>query len=85
MPPRTREEWIREEKRTAGGPQFEQYSTIGELAKKLGRNETTLKRRLKRGAMPGCDALTQAGWQLWSPQTVRALVRAESRQVRPAP
>lgn len=89
-PNRNREEWIRDEKRTArptngkqqSPKQYERYSTIKEVSAILGRDEKTIKRRLARGTMPEPDALTVHDWRLWSPATVKRLVGDESRQVR---
>lgn len=86
---RSRREWVRDEKRTArdrvSGERVragDKFSTLPEIAAILGRDEKTLKRRLKKGTMPPPDAVTKHGWKLWSPATVKRLVSAEGRQVR---
>lgn len=85
---RSRQEWIDDEKRTARDgegtpvPQGERYSTIGEVAAVLGRDEKTIKRRLARGAMPTADAITKHGWQLWSPSTLKRMIDREAQKVR---
>lgn len=87
---RSRAQWVRDEKRTAKTPDGdpvragESYSTLPQIASILGRDEKTLKRRLKKGSMPPPDAFTVHGWKLWSPATVKRLVAAEGKVVRGA-
>lgn len=54
---------------------YDTYLTARELAARLNKNESTVKRWARAGTIPQADIVSSAGWMLWSPDTVQRIIR----------